>query len=252
MKLSAVILTLNEEKNIERSIRSCIFANEIIILDDFSTDRTLEIAKNHKVTIIQRKLNDNYSNQRNYGLKEAKGDWIIYLDADEEISNDLKKEIQLFLDKENDFKVAYIKRRDFWWGKVLKHGEVRKVYTKGLTRLIKKNSGLWKGQVHEEFVFNGLSTTLDNYINHYPHPTIKEFIESINKYSSLRSEELYRLNKKTNILDISFTPFFKFINNYIFKLGFLDGIRGFIYSFLMSFHSFLVRTKLYRLNKLIK
>ena len=225
MKLTTIILTKNEETNIERSIKSCLFADEVIIIDDFSNDKTTEIAKKNLAKIIQRKLNSNFSDQRNYAFEIAKGDWIFFLDADEEITPELKQEIELFIKNNSKYSVAYIKRRDFWWGRELRYGEVRKVYKQGLIRLIKKNSGRWEGLVHEKFIYTGFSNRFKNYINHFPHPTIKDFINDINFYSTLRSEELNKIGRKTNIFDVSFTPLFKFIHNYLVKLGFLDGVQ---------------------------
>jgi len=252
MKLSVVILTKNEQENIEKALKSVLFADEIIIIDDNSIDETLDIAKKYTSNIIKKSVSGNFSNQRNYGIQKSKGEWILFLDADEEVTYELKNEIQLFLKSEMNYSCVYIKRRDYWWGKELKYGEVQKVYKNGLIRLIKRNSGKWEGLVHEKYLFDGLSLKLNSFIKHYPHPTIRQFIEDINFYSNMRAIELKDNNKKTNVFDISFTPLFKFIDNYFFKLGFLDGVQGFVYSFLMSFHSFLVRAKLYRLNKFSK
>ena len=140
-----------------------------------------------------------------------------------------------------------MKRRDYFWGKELKYGETKKVRNQGIVRLVKKGAGKWMGTVHE--VFNTVENigSLNGYINHYPHPTLKEFIEDVNTYSSIRAEELFNQGVKTNIFQIIFYPLIKFKYNYFILLGFLDGPAGFVYSFMMSFHSFLVRSKLYQL-----
>ena len=146
--------------------------------------------------------------------------------------------------KENAF---YLRRIDYFWNHELKFGEIKKVRI----RLLKKNSGTWMGNVHEEFRIKNSKlkiAKLNNYINHYPHPTLKEFISDVNNYSSIRAEELFNRGTKTNVFEIIFLPFGKFIYNYFFNLGFLDGAVGFTYSFMMSFHSFLVRSKLYQLT----
>jgi glycosyltransferase involved in cell wall biosynthesis len=254
MKITAVILTKNEEKNIERCLKSINFCDQIIIIDDYSEDKTLEIIRNvgnkNLCSVHKRKLNDDFASQRNFGLSKASNDWVLFIDADEVMSEELKKEIvSLFhgsIVKKNAF---YLRRRDYFWEQELRFGEIRKVRNRGIVRLVKKNSGQWMGTVHEVFYTANKVGQLNGYLNHYPHPTLKEFINDINYYSSIRAEELFNRGVKTNILEIIFFPFGKFIYNYFLNLGFLDGPAGFTYAFMMSFHSFLVRTKLFQLTK---
>ena len=245
MDYSVVILTLNEEKNIERCLKSISFCKDIIIIDDFSNDKTCEIAKLYGARVYKRSLNNDFSSQKNYGIEKAKNKWILFLDADEELNNELIKEI-IGLNVESTVNGYYLKRRDFFWGKELNHGEVKKARNKGIIRLVKKETGKWKGSVHEKLVIQGYALTLNGFINHYPHQSIKEFLKSVNFYSTLRARELYNQKKKTNIFEIIFLPFFKFILTYIIYLGFLDGASGFVYAFFMSFHSFLAKVKLYQ------
>jgi hypothetical protein len=103
------------------------------------------------------------------------------------------------------------------------------------------------GTVHEVFYTADNVGQLENFINHYPHPTLSEFINDINNYSSIRAEELFTQGVRTNVFQIIFYPLIKFKYNYFILFGFLDGPAGFVYSFMMSFHSFLVRSKLYQL-----
>ena len=253
MKISAVVLTKNEEKNIEKCLKSLVFADEIIIVDDESTDKTIEkvhkVLKAHKVyKVFQRKLNNDFASQRNFGEENVSNDWVLFIDADEVVTEELKKEIvTLFHGSIVGKDAFYMKRRDYFWGKELKYGETKKVRNQGIVRLVKKGAGKWMGTVHE--VFNTVENigSLNGYINHYPHPTLKEFIEDVNTYSSIRAEELFNQGVKTNIFQIIFYPLIKFKYNYFILLGFLDGPAGFVYSFMMSFHSFLVRSKLYQL-----
>jgi glycosyltransferase involved in cell wall biosynthesis len=252
--LSAVILTKNEEKNIKRCLNSVSFADEVIVVDDFSNDNTGKIAEEYKAAVYKRNLNTDFSAQRNFGISKARGDWILFIDADEEVSKGLQDEIIKLLnydkiDKE-EINAYYIKRRDRWWGRELKFGEVEKTRTKGLVRLVKKNSGKWVNPVHEVLEASGPVSQLDNYLNHYPHQTVKEFLEEVNFYSTIRAKELSAKGKRTNIGEIIFYPFFKFVLNYFIYLGFLDGAAGFAYAFFMSFHSFLVRTKLFQYAQL--
>lgn len=251
-KISAVVLTKNEEKNIERCLRPLAFCNEIIIVDDFSGDKTVELANKFKAKVYKHKLNDDFSSQRNFGLEKAKGEWVLFIDADEEVSQQLEEEILNKLNlNSNDKNLAYyIKRRDFWWGRELRYGEMRKIRQIGLVRLIRRNSGKWVGKVHEVFKASGSFGQLKSFINHYPHQTLRDFVAEINFYSTVRARELLSQGGETNILETIFYPLGKFILNYFVYLGFLDGAAGFAYAFLMSFHSFLVRVKLFQYTQI--
>jgi glycosyltransferase involved in cell wall biosynthesis len=258
MKLSVVVLTKNEEKNIERCLESLDFCNEIIVVDDYSADKTLEIIQKlevksqnlkSKVKIFERKLDNDFAAQRNFGLSKANNEWVLFVDADEVVTQELKKEIDsLVSPKAGDINAYYLRRRDYFWEKELKYGEVKKVRDLGIVRLVKKDSGIWMGNVHEIFHTAKNIGQLNTFLNHYPHPTLKEFISDINNYSSIRAQELFNRGTKTNVPEIIFFPLGKFIYNYIFNLGLLDGPAGFTYSFMMSFHSFLVRSKLYQIT----
>lgn len=251
MKITAIILTKNEEKNILKALESVKFCDEIIVLDDFSTDGTLPLLRRANVRLIQKPLENDFSKQRNSGLKEADGNWILFLDADEEVTIELQREIVKKLMDDPEVSAFYIRRRDYFWGKELKHGELRKTYQKGIIRLMKKESGTWEGTVHEEFKTDKAVGYMSGFINHYPHKTIKEFLHKVNLYSTLRANELYKTKKNVSTWEFVVYPFGKFFYTYILSAGFLDGAAGFVYSFLMSFHSFLVRAKLFQLNEKI-
>ncbi|MFN4212850.1 MAG: glycosyltransferase family 2 protein, partial [Microgenomates group bacterium] len=211
--ISAVVLIKNEERNIERCLQSLTFCDEIIVIDDYSTDTTVkkirnwqfEIGNKIKIQVYQKHLNNNFAAQRNFGIEKARGEWILFLDGDEEISEELKKEIKKIFDIRysilgENVGAFYIKRRDFWWGRELRYGEIMKVRNKGLIRLVRKGSGRWVGKVHEKFEIGNskLKTrSFKNYINHYPHQTVKEFLKEINFYSTLRAKELFNQGKKT-------------------------------------------------------
>src|SRR3989339_985927 len=252
MDISVIILTKNEERNIKKAIKSVSFCNEIIVIDDDSTDKTIELAKSEGAKVYERKSNGDFAAQRNWAMEKAIHDWILYIDADEAISIELRKEIADI--KMNFQHSAYlIKRRDYWWSREMKYGETQKARSYGIIRMMKKGSGTWMGKVHEEFEVKSATNEthrLNGYIDHYPHPTLREFIEEINYYSSLRAKELKEQKIAASIFSTIFFPFFKFILTYFLYLGFLDGPPGFAYAFMMSFHSFLVRAKLYQYTKI--
>ena len=242
MKISAVILAKNEEAKILRAIQSVAFCDEVIVIDDESTDNTKNVAQQAGALVINHPLGGNFAQQREWATLQTKNEWVLFLDADEEVSSELKDEI---INLPTTSPVAYaIPRRDFFWNTELKYGETRKARTSGIVRLIKKDSGVWKGEVHEEFISKQNPGKLKGFINHNSHSSISSFVSAVNRYSSLRAQECVRAGSKPSLFEIIFFPFGKFIYSYFILGGFLDGPAGFAYSFAMSFHSFLVRAKL--------
>lgn len=243
MSLSVVILTKNEEKNILDCLESVKSADEIVIVDDESEDRTCEVAQrfSKKIKIFKRKLNGDFSAQRNFGLNKTRGSWVLFVDADERVSGEFFDQIKSQVEDTNavGFK---IKRKDVIFGKKINFGETGKF---SLIRIAQKGSGFWKGKVHEEWRIEGPVETLTGELLHFPHQTVGEFLSELNNYSSIRARELYDRGVKTSPLEIIAYPNLKFIMNFLIRLGFLDGIPGFIIAMTMSFHSFLVRSKLW-------
>lgn len=241
MNITAIILTKNEGKSIRKAIDSVSFCDEILVIDDGSTDETVQLAQNSGASVISHALNGDFAQQRNWTMKLAKNNLIFFLDADEIVSEELKSELM-----KNNLPLSsyYIPRKDYFWDAELEHGETQKARTKGIVRLMKKSSGIWMGEVHEEYISTEASGKLSGFINHYSHENLSSFIADINKYSSSRADELAKKGKQVSIIELVFFPFGKFIYTYFILAGFLDGPAGFVYSFAMSFHSFLVRAKL--------
>lgn len=249
--ISAVILTKNEEGNIIKCLESLFWCDEIIIIDDFSEDRTTEKIMNYesgirdinKYKIFQRRLNNDFAGQRNFGLKKAQGDWVIFVDADEIVTDLLKNEVIEVTQKRattQSYNGYYIRRDDYFMGRWLMYGESASVK---FLRLAKKNSGKWEGVVHEKWAVSGNIKTLANPILHYPHPTISSFIKKINLYSNIVAQSWKEQGREIESWEIVIYPFGKFIQNYFIRLALLDGIPGLILTMIMSLHSFLARSK---------
>lgn len=187
-----------------------------------------------------------FSAVRNRALQHAKGDWVLFIDADEEISPKLAQEIKKRLLEDKNINGYLFKRRDYFLRKELKHGETAKVK---LLRLARKNSGLWQGRVHEKWQVKGRIKELSQPLLHKRKLTLVQFLDKLNFYSDIRAQELYQQKAKTNLLLIFLYPSFKFCQNYFCRLGLLDGIPGFIMAAMMSLHSFMVRSKLWVMNK---
>jgi len=243
--ISAVVLTRNEENNIITCIKSIEWCDEIIVIDDNSSDSTIskiKELKNKKIQIFSRPLSGNFSGQRNFALEKVKNEWVLFVDADEKLTESLQFEIVNTVTSSMDSVTGYfIRRIDIMWGKEIRHGEPSSVK---LLRLAKKEAGKWTGNVHEEWKVHGKVGELKNPLLHFPHPDLATFLNEINFYTDLRASELYYKNHKFHISQIVIYPILKFIYNYFFKMGFLDGMPGLIIAITMSFHSFLARGKL--------
>ncbi len=252
--ISAVVLTKNEEDSIGRCLSSLGFCDEVIVIDDGSTDQTRSIAQEHGATVVEHELADDFSQQRTVGIEQASHDWVLCIDADEEVTPALATEITATLKTSStarttdtgSFGAYRIPRVDYWCGQKLSHGELLTAARSGFIRLMQKKSGQWKGTVHETFVTDGPVGQLKNSIIHRPHQSVAAFLESVNHYSTIRATELASLNHRLTLMEIVSVPLGKFLFTYLIRGGFRDGTPGFIYSFMMSFHSFLVRAKLYQ------
>ncbi len=249
--ISAVVLTKDEEKNLPQCLESIKWVDEVLVIDDNSTDKTSEIAKKFGAKVITHSLNNNFAQQRNFGLQKAKGDWVLFIDADERITSELKKEILNLLHYSSvmEWNGFYFKRYDFWGGRWIKYGDrPRQERGRGLIKILRlgrKEAGRWERSVHEVWKIKGPIGEFKNPLLHYPHPTISEFLKNINDFSSLHAQALFRDGVKTNLFQIIAYPLGKFCQNYLWRLGFLDGTPGIIFAMMMSFHSFLARAKLY-------
>lgn len=249
--ISILLLTHNEESNLQKYwtwLDQSKTINEIIVIDDNSTDKTTEIlrkmeTKKIKVKIFKRGLENNFSNQRNFGITKTSNNWILWLDADEKPSKSLIR----FLNHIDDlqYKNYAFKRNDIFIGHELNHGENANQY---FLRFFNKKYGCFAGAVHEVWQTPNRIEYKKLHIHHYPHQSLKSFIKKINFYTDIRAQELYDQNQKSNLFQIIFYPLGKFIQDYFFKLGFLDATPGIIMALGMSFHSFLVRAKLWHLS----
>lgn len=249
MTISAIVIARNEKENIIPCIKSLDWCDEILLIDDESTDETVSLAKtqNPLVKVFTRKSEGNFSSQRNYKLNKATGDWVIFIDSDERVSPLLAGEIKEKIKKEMECQGFYLKRRDFFGGKFLKYGETGDIR---LLRIGRKNSGHWEGIVHENWHIVGHKETLSTPLDHYPHQTVREYLKKINYYTDLLVVQWKKENRKMGSWEIIVFPIGKFVLNYFLKLGVLDGVPGLIYAIMMSFHSFLARSKYYLvLNK---
>lgn len=245
MGISAVILTHNNEDTLKAALTSVAFCDEILIIDDHSTDKTLAIAAKSGAVVHTRALNGDFAAQRNFGLSLARGEWVLFIDSDEEVSKELAREIQE-VEQKVDVSGFYLKRQDILWGKPLYHGETQKVR---LLRLARKGKGVWKRPVHEVWNITGVVGTLEHPLIHTPHPNVAHFLDDINTYSTINAAHFFGEGTRVSGWQMVAYPVGKFFQNYILRQGYMDGMPGIIVSLMMSFHSFLTRAKLWQLQQ---
>lgn len=241
-QISVVIITLNEERNIKRCLDSIVdVADEIIVIDSFSTDSTKEICNKYPVNFIESEWKG-YSASKNFGIEQSSHSYILSIDADEEISKYLKESI--LKEKLKGLTGAYsFNRLSNYCGKWIRHGDW---YPDRKMRIWNKADGIWVGDIHEKTQLKKDVKVkhLKGDLNHYSYYNISEHIRQIDKYSSLSAKELFEKNKKAGFIKLRISPFIQFIRSYFLKLGFLDGFSGLAIAVITAFGTFLKYAKL--------
>ncbi len=246
-KLSVTIITLNEENDLPRALESIKnLADEIIVVDSGSYDRTVEIAKKHGAKVFSHTF-ENFSSQKNFAVSKATGDWILSLDGDEEISSELAEEIKTAFYKD-EFDAYTIPRKNIILGKFIRYSRWQPDLDRHIW-LWKKGSGQWQGEVHEEVMVKGKVGRLKNAKVHHQYKTISEFLTMVNNYSDIEAKSRFESGTRFNILRLITDPIYNFLVRYFYRLGFLDGWRGFVLSYLMGAYHFLLWAKIWQLGK---
>ena len=246
LPISLVIITFNEEENIKRCIKSAEFVSEVIVLDSGSVDRTVEIASQLGARVEVQSFKG-YRQQKEDATKLAKYDWVLSLDADEAISEPLAEEIHSkFQSVLNSYDGAEIPRLSYYLGKWIRHGGW---YPDRQIRLFKKNSSAWVSDHVHERVKVPRSIKFKNSIYHWVFKDIEDQVQTNNEYSSLGAIALHSKGVHFCIYRLLVKPVSKFIETYIWKRGFLDGLPGFIISVSAAYSVFLKYSKLWEMKK---
>jgi len=245
LKITAIIPTFNEEIHIEEAIQSVSFADEIIVIDSFSTDATVKLAEKHNVKILQR-IFDDFSSQKNYAISKASNEWIFILDSDERIKKSLKDEIIETLNKPTSFVAYSIKRNFYFLGKKIKYSGWQR---DKVVRLFSKKYCKYNGDlVHELVETNGEIGVLKNIIDHYSYRNLDHYLAKLNRNSWLKAKKLHQEKKSVNPYNLLIKPPVRFLTHYIIRLGFLDGFEGFILASIQSYGVFMRYVKLWLMN----
>lgn len=234
--LSVAIITLNEEENLARTLASVQFADEIIIVDSGSTDRTLEIARDFDAKIFFEPWKG-FARQKNSAIEKCTGAWILSLDADEELTLELQQEIRALLRGRPSADAYMIRRRNLFLNRWIRYGGY---YPDPKLRLFRRYAANFapparftERPVHETIAFEGTLSTLKHDLIHHAYPTIEGYIEHMDRYSTLGAQIIVEKGKTSRswwsfYYNIVVIPFFTFVWNFIFRFGFLDGREGFL------------------------
>lgn len=223
--LSVVVLTRNEEENIERCLKSASFADEVIVVDDGSTDKTLEIASKFATKIVERKM-DVEGTHRNYAYSLAKNKWVLSLDADEEISVRLKEEIIETLSKDTTHVVFSIPIKTYIGKRWIQHGGW---YPAGKDRLFLKGEFKYEEVgVHPRPIYKGTCGRLTKDIVHYSYSDFHDFFVSLNNQTTQEAKKWIQDKRKINCPKIFYKMFERFFKSFFLKKGYKDGLLGFM------------------------
>ena len=248
-KISATIITYNEEKNIRRCIESLDFVDEIVVVDSLSSDNTCTIAKELGAIVIDQKFLG-HIDQKQLAVENATHDWVLSLDADEEVSPELKASIVELIKKPLECDAYEMKRVSFHLGRWIRHGGW---YPDKKIRFFNRQKAHWGGyNPHDKVIVNGKVGMLEGDLKHYVFTDLRHNIDTNNSYSSIMAEDLYKKSKKFSYLKLFFKPIGKFLEVYIYKRGFLDGMAGFIIAVGASYSMFLKFAKLWELERVKK
>lgn len=247
VKLSLFIITYNEEKNLRLCLESASsICDEIIVVDSLSSDGTKQIAESFNAKFYTRKF-DGFAAQKSYALSKCSGEWALSLDADEFINAELAQAIKQTIESDNKEINGYnLLRINYFLGRCMKYSGLK---NENILRLVRRNKAKYiGGLVHEKIEVDGKICQLkDGHIQHYSYSSIHDYFEKFNKYTSLGAEKKASESCKPKIfLSLMRIPF-DFLRRYIFQLGFMDGVQGFIWCAFSAFYPFVKYMKLWEI-----
>lgn len=246
-KLTVLMPTFNEENNIKECLESVKWADDIMVVDSFSTDKTLEIARQYTDNILQHEY-INSATQKNWAIPQAKNEWVLIVDSDERVTPELRDEILAVLEKDGDgFDGFYIYRINHFKGKRINHCGWDK---DDVLRLFRRDKGKYiDRQVHADIILDGKSSHLKAKFLHYTFISFEQYFKKFNKYTAWAAGDRAKKTKQVRWYHVTLRPAFRFFKQYIINLGFLDGIEGLIICMLSAFSVFMKYAKLWEMQK---
>ncbi|HEU5250443.1 MAG TPA: glycosyltransferase family 2 protein [Thermoanaerobaculia bacterium] len=249
-KLSAIVTSFNEEVNIRECLESLAFADEVLLVDSFSTDRTLEIARQIPgVRILQREYFGSAA-QKNWAMDQTLHPWILIVDADERVMPALAREIVDLLERGPSADYYSIRRRNLFLDRLIRHSGWS---TDKVVRLVRRGAARYpKRRVHADIRPEGHVPTLDHALLHYTFRSLGQYLEKLHRYAEWGAADAYRKGKRPGAIPLFFRPAWRFVRMYVFQAGFLDGRHGLVLCTLQAYGVFLKWAKLWEWRRFEK
>ena len=245
LPISVIITTYNEEINIEDCIRSVLWADEILVVDSLSTDRTVELARRHPVKLLEREYFGSAA-QKNWSMDRVQHDWVLILDADERLTEDLAKEVLQLLVEGPQFYGYFLRRRNIVLGKVIRHSGWS---TDKVIRFFHRAHGRYPDRrVHADLDIEGPTPVLRNPLLHYTFRSLDQYWEKLRNYAEWGAAQGFREERRAGVLELAGRPIWRFLRTYFLQLGILDGLHGLVVCGLQAFGSFLKYARLWDYN----
>jgi len=242
LPVSVVITTYNEEINVAECVESVLWADEILLVDSFSTDRTVEIARSYPITVLQREYFGSAA-QKNWALDRVAHDWVLIIDADERVPEALAREILTTLAGQPKVDGFYIRRENVFIDRVIRHSGWS---TDKVVRLFRKDRGRYPNRrVHADLEIQGPVPVLENPFLHYTFRTFEQYFPKFLNYAEWGAAQAFRDGRRAGVVELVLRPWWRFLRTYIFQGGLLDGIHGFVVCALQSFGVFLKYARLW-------
>jgi glycosyltransferase involved in cell wall biosynthesis len=239
-RLSVTIVAWNEEERLRACLESVTWADEIIVVDAESTDKTVALAREFTDRVWVRPW-PGFAAQKNFALEQATGDWVLALDADERVTPELRARVARVLAADGPADGYSVPRRNMFWGAWVRHGGLYPDYQ---LRLFRRRAGRFLADaVHESVRVEGKVETLGEALLHHSYRSLEDFVQRSNRYSTLAAGEWIRRGKRAGLADLIFRPLGRFLSMYIIRRGFLDGWRGFVLAVLYADYVFLRTAK---------
>ncbi len=245
-KISAFVITWNEAGKIAACIDSLAWADEIVVVDDLSTDGTLDVCAAHGVKCVQHKFTG-FKDQKSYAMSQVANDWVLELDADERVSPEMREEILgLKAEDFSRYSCFEFRRLTRFWGKWIRHASLYPDYK---ARLYLRTNGAWSdGNIHERFITGGETKKLPCDIIHEQDLDIHGYFLRTARYADLSAADYFSRGKRAKWHHVTVRPLYTFFYRYFVRLGFLDGVHGFVISVMGSIGTFMKYMKLYELQ----
>lgn len=239
-RLSVVVVTLNEGERLRLCLESVAWADEIVVVDAESQDKTVAIAREFTDRVFVRPW-PGFAPQKNFALAQATGDWVLALDADEEVSAELREEMSRVLVGPAALEGYAVPRRNLFWGQWVRHGGF---YPDWQLRLFRRGRGRFvERAVHEAVAVDGRVGRLQGPLLHRSYRNVSDLVQRADRYSTLAAEEWLRAGRPARVLDLVLRPLGRFSSMYLWRLGFLDGWRGLLLAGLYAYYVFMRSAK---------